>query len=85
MLGHCRLEQLIDRRGAKNTTIERHDTCRTAPGKGGPGLRARLRVAAWTEEDSRASRRVPPHPVAVPRTGPRGTLRALRRPELRRR
>ena len=31
MMGHCRLEQLIDRRGATNAIVERQDTSRTAP------------------------------------------------------
>ena len=85
MLGHCRLEKAIDRCGAKNTTIERHGASRTAPWEGGPGLRARPRQAAWTTQDSRGSRRVPPHPVAIPRTGSDGARLALRRPEQGRR
>ena len=37
MMGHCRLEQLIDRRGAKNPSVERHDTGRAGPQESGPG------------------------------------------------
>ncbi len=84
MLGHCRMEQLIGSSGAKDTAVERHDTGRTALRESGPGLRTRPRPAAWTRQDSREPRRVPPHPVAIPGTGPHGALRALGRPELRR-
>ena len=85
MLGNCRWGQAIDSRGAKNTTVERHDAGQTAPSESGPRLRARLRVAAWTAQGGRGPRRVPPHPVAIPRTGPHGARRAVSRHELRRR
>ena len=31
MLGYCRMEQMIDRRGAKNKNAERRHSGRTAP------------------------------------------------------
>ena len=62
MLSYCRWEQSIDRRGAKNAEVERHDAGRAEPQESGPGLRSRLRVAARAEEGSRGPRRVPPTP-----------------------
>ena len=51
MLGYCRREQGIDRHGATNANVERHDAGRAEPEESGPGLRTRLRVAAWTAQD----------------------------------
>ena len=84
-VGPCKRVQVSEYNAANSRDPERQRAGRSRVQAGRPGLRARLRVATWTEEDSRGPRSVPPHTLALPRTGPHGASRALRRPELCRR
>ena len=52
ILAHCERERSIDCHEATKAHVERYDTGRAGPREGDPGLRSRLRVAAWSAVES---------------------------------